>query len=574
MSNSPTGPSSRKGIETKSDGGQKFREGGLCEACQGVDFESYFKRKVAHQSGIPVRALRGIPQNWAASACRLCRFFADVCLRDESCDQYHLRLFDSYRLLHPTSYHKAITKRPRSTVLGVVPGPLKGKGKKFTSSFVTSLNLIAPLAKDTEMPKSPAIRARPVDIFTPNYKLIRSSLNACCLSHDQQVCARPTNNRREGELNMLLVDCHELKVIDGHSGMRYFALSFVWGKPTVNVQELEASEQRRLLSSRQLPKTFNDAITVVTKMGERFLWVDMLCISKNNKAAQIQQMHKIYEEALATLVAVEGDDVDHGIMGISCPRTRKQAIVHTKGGNVASIAQSLHVMLRASKWSQRAWTFQETVLSRRCIYFTSAQVYFACRSGTTCETLSGSGRLAYSLGPELFERFDKFDGFALPSQRQRSLLDFWKQLSIYTRRDLKLEEDALNAYMGVLSCCSYTTYWGIAVVFERVTPIGKSNFVTGAYEQDVIPINESKCFGIGLLWLCADPHVPRIQVSSTNRSRTMIMREVGFPSWAWASIRMYASCSPEPFTEPFSLATRLSTTRGEAIKLQISLSSV
>ena len=56
----------------------------------------------------------------------------------------------------------------------------------------------------------------------------------------------------------------------------------------------------------QLPRTIQDATSLVSKLAKRYLWVDSLCIvqdDKNHKRVQIAAMNKISNSAaLAVLV--------------------------------------------------------------------------------------------------------------------------------------------------------------------------------------------------------------------------------------------------------------------------------
>ena len=71
-------------------------------------------------------------------------------------------------------------------------------------------------------------------------------------------------------------------------GGRYVALSYVWGSGrSFTAREgnfkdlLRFDEFRRYLPS--LPRTIRDAIELVRALGERYLWVDALCIIQDSK---------------------------------------------------------------------------------------------------------------------------------------------------------------------------------------------------------------------------------------------------------------------------------------------------
>jgi len=51
---------------------------------------------------------------------------------------------------------------------------------------------------------------------------------------------------------------------------------------------------------------------------------------------------------------------------------------------------TLRHQIHRSVWGQRGWTYQETVMSLRCLYFTDDQVYFACNLIQNCESIDES----------------------------------------------------------------------------------------------------------------------------------------------------------------------------------------
>lgn len=80
----------------------------------------------------------------------------------------------------------------------------------------------------------------------------------------------------------------------------------------------------------QLPVTFKDAMSLVRKLGERYLWVDSLCIVQddaNDMQLQIAAMNMIYSSATLTRAAASGDNANSGLAGMSAgARTFRQHI--------------------------------------------------------------------------------------------------------------------------------------------------------------------------------------------------------------------------------------------------------
>lgn len=72
-------------------------------------------------------------------------------------------------------------------------------------------------------------------------------------------------------------------------------------------------------------------MSLVRSLGERYLWVDALCIVQDDEASKLQnidRMAPIYPGAKLTIIAADGD-ADYGLRGlpsISIPRTFRQRI--------------------------------------------------------------------------------------------------------------------------------------------------------------------------------------------------------------------------------------------------------
>ncbi len=207
---------------------------------------------------------------------------------------------------------------------------------------------------------------------------------------------------------------------------RYLTLSHFWGKvkpPRTTLATRDA--WHTALPWDQLSKTFQDAIRLTRELGERFLWIDSLCIVQDDPAdldAQIQLMGVIFEGSYCTIVAVDakGADgsltVDRGLF-LSKPADTMAARLRLKAGlsgtqpprpNETNNVQTARLWMEGKEhdkcpnaayevvveartqvgpfsnwlggkaWYSRGWVFQERQLSRRCIFFTEEGLAWRC----------------------------------------------------------------------------------------------------------------------------------------------------------------------------------------------------
>ncbi|KAJ4294198.1 hypothetical protein N0V90_007888 [Kalmusia sp. IMI 367209] len=113
-------------------------------------------------------------------------------------------------------------------------------------------------------------------------------------------------------------------------------------------------------------------------------------------------MDRIYQEAIVTIIAASGTDAHSGLPGvIPTSRNTQRLVKEIVPGLHMTTIQDLDFWLRPSKYSQRGWTMQEEVLSRRKLIFINNQVYFRCLeigdASTISEELNHPGEAAGGL---------------------------------------------------------------------------------------------------------------------------------------------------------------------------------
>ena len=134
------------------------------------------------------------------------------------------------------------------------------------------------------------------------------------------------------------------------------------------------------LQFEDLPATLKDAAFVTSQIGERFLWIDSLCIIQddpNFKHSQIAVMDRIYQSAVATIVAAGGSNVHAGLTGIR----RREWIQHSEFIQNMLLANRRPGIAGLSEWNTMAWVYQEEKLSRRLLMFTTGGVELVSEYG-------------------------------------------------------------------------------------------------------------------------------------------------------------------------------------------------
>lgn len=109
--------------------------------------------------------------------------------------------------------------------------------------------------------------------------------------------------------NFRVIDVQRQCLIPAPKNCRYVALSYLWGRAKVfralRKDYAQLTKDASLSSNNEdLPRTIRDAISLVSNIGERYVWVDSLCIIQDDdedKAQQILSMGAVYSEPMYIL---------------------------------------------------------------------------------------------------------------------------------------------------------------------------------------------------------------------------------------------------------------------------------
>ncbi|KAL5586906.1 hypothetical protein FOVSG1_012042 [Fusarium oxysporum f. sp. vasinfectum] len=373
---------------------------------------------------------------------------------------------------------------------------------------------------------------RPIEPLL-DFQLVRRWIYQCEKDHGDK-CHKPDwliDNDNEWLSTFRVIDVQQRQIIDLLPSMRYVALSYVWGS---DGQKMKLHTERRLtrenlpqlqqsggLDKIFLPQKIKDSMYVVEKVGERYLWVDALCIIQDDYkdvSRQTAHMDLIYSKALFTIIAGCGDDSESGLAGLpSQPRDflQRQVKVSSRLHITPCAALSEDDVLQCSRWSTRGWTYQERCLSRRTLIFTESQVYWQCESTTYDEEtiLDIPGTLVDVASIYLGCNDMRDIGDTKFSKRSLS-----KSIRQFSERKLTYPADALPAFSGLIRRWEHVNkeklYWGL----------------------------RTKKFDQALIWKWGNDRRREVYRTVSGGS---VIRRVSYPSWSWLGWVGYVIPSPD-----------------------------
>lgn len=252
----------------------------------------------------------------------------------------------------------------------------------------------------------------------------------------------------------------------------YLALSHCWGDPskqpiTTTIATLEA--KKRQISAKALSKTFFDAVNIARQLGQRYLWIDSLCIVQDDDKdweREAALMGEVYSSALCTLSALSSADGTQGcrmtgdirkgtgnsfldipIHGTSVRLYRQKPAAWSEEYGEET-QETGHFMRNPLRY--RAWTMQEAELSQRSIFFADGQLLWECRSLKATTELPWKEQLP----DEVFKMkpWPLCDGLQ-DDQTEGIFSDTrlrWYQLvEDYSLRKMTYDKDKLTAFAGL-----------------------------------------------------------------------------------------------------------------------------
>ncbi|KAI1486022.1 heterokaryon incompatibility protein-domain-containing protein [Biscogniauxia mediterranea] len=393
----------------------------LCEICKGINLEDNPKDGQPGQITYKFGTLRDVKKR---SSCPLCQLIIN-CILDESV--IHWQPMEYYE-----THEIRVIQQPQSNKQGrrgLSCQPLPLSSRLIISSDLKGFDRI--------------VSGKQID-----FDVLSSWLDTC--QNDHTKCRYGAPSPHVDTSFFRAIDVHKLCIVPIPITSEYIALSYVWGgAPPYMLLKGNKDELMSPLGLKahweEIPLTIRDSIELVRNLGQRYLWVDSICLTQDDdedKGKGIMAMDLVYELSLLTIVAGGGIDANSGLPGVR-PGSRgitDQVTAEVLPGIQLVLRHTVDDLLRAARYSGRGWTFQEYYLSRRRLVFINDTVYFKCHEGYWSEvedgllvrpdSVAGQGQVLHKLNGDVFHMLGQL-------------------LVKYSTRSLTNQNDAVNAMLGV-----------------------------------------------------------------------------------------------------------------------------
>jgi hypothetical protein len=300
----------------------------------------------------------------------------------------------------------------------------------------------------------------------------------------------------------------ELQLRDGNQCLGpYATLSYCWGKEVYNVTtKSNLSASMIGLDISALCKTMYEAVIVTRNLQLKYIWIDALCIIQDDLEdweREALSMSDVFSQSAITIAATSSTDSQGGLffprstepsaqllwtVSDECPPERISFRSHDD--------MRYYSLVDRGPLNQRGWVFQERLLSKRIVHFTSDRLFWECQQTALEEGLTKSST------PDRRPMRE----FHLANLRRRTgssedrhwMDDCWRSVvEYYTRTQLTYKNDRLP------------TLAGLAKTWAKSSD---DRYVAGCWQRNL---------ALHLLW----------SVLSRTESTELLQR----PSWSWTS---------------------------------------
>ncbi|XXG99674.1 hypothetical protein Hte_006015 [Hypoxylon texense] len=391
---------------------------------------------------------------------------------------------------------------------------------------------------------SAAIKSRPIAIDPASketFALLRENLHSCLQMQGVHSDCKDTANNYVPSRLLKLDACSEgpprIRICLPDKPTPYAVLSYCWGGDQAH-KTTSTTLAANYINIRwdSLPRTIQDAIQVSLNIGLEYIWVDSICIIQDDdidKQREIACMPRVYNESVVTIIAARAKSAREGFLHPLDTSRYQDSIFklgfkceHGTSGHAYLVRERQYNYGASDPIDSRAWTLQESYLSKRIIKYGSKQCSMVCQCSPSKPQIVDGWMLDQSYDAPEIENII-FPGSKLsvspediakwkhyykeehgtdprePSEHteESEIYSNWRELVMnYSTRSLTVPADRILAISGLA---------------DRIAPAIRGRYVAGHWENH-LPGD--------LLWEIA--------------TASMGMRPKSYqgPSWSWTSV--------------------------------------
>jgi len=447
--------SGASGTSSPSTSNVRISQDHLCTICAGLDINNFFAVMYTPSREMVARDVphRGSVRQLEATSKKGCFL----------CTVFYTTLFP--KLPNPNQDAAAWTNRPI-----ILRGLLSRAGAlyqiKVSAGDAFGLCNVYPITR------SPSGRAATVQIpasmihgreivkagSAGGLDLLRDWVKQCNDTHGARCRGSGVLPTRVLNVGNARDDYIRLEIPNRSTRERYVALSHCWGRAQLiqtNVSTYKQHQQRIPLSA--LSNTFHDAVTVVRKLGLRYLWIDSLCIIQDHPTdweTEAAKMGTVYREAYLVIAAAYSASGAGGCLRAE-PVPGRSFINWTlpgRGVGIVAVTPPRHDFqhLDNSPLHKRAWVLQERILAPRTIHYAEHQMLWECRTTRLTQAGVPTNLLQSSL--------DIWDGrLDWKAAAPKFFWDWYNMVENFSGRAITVETDRLPALSGLAAVLAVQT---------------------------------------------------------------------------------------------------------------------
>lgn len=311
-----------------------------------------------------------------------------------------------------------------------------------------------------------------------------------------------------------LEDSGDLRLVEVGAdigNVQYCTLSYCWGRAQwPYLTQSNFSMFLHHISTKDMPKTYQDAFLTARALGFCYVWIDAMCIiqdSSEDWKVEASQLLTYFENSFLNIVVAAANSADDGFLNFFTRPDLGDHIFIEAQKDVEIPGRrwqhALHIRALSKERDNdyplyhRGWAFQEVLLAPRVLAFQSNSIIWCCGSV-----------VLYDTGTTQMSRFWEF----LISVRKQignltmdvpSACNLWLTIvEFYSGLSLTFRKDKLVAISGVA---------------QKLARLAGLEYAAGIWREDIIQ---------GLLWF----NPLGSQLDRVGGSEAYIA-----PTWSWAS---------------------------------------